>query len=127
MADIKMAVPFDPVSIVLVAVALVRRLVDRRSESGGADRLSLWLLFWADMINLAGFTFIMEAPGSEYLELHPSPFWTWLKTHLLSNSLPHGLETAQLCFWVFFPALLVVLLWGFRKAMATIGTPENLD
>ncbi len=127
MADIKMAVPFYPISIVLVAIVLVRRLVGRHSEAGGNDRAALWLLFWANMINLVGFTFIMEAPGSEYLELHPSPTWTWLKTHLLSNALPAGLETGLLSFWIFFPALLVILLWAFRRAMSTLESTENVD
>ncbi len=126
MADIKMAVPFYPLAVVMVAGVLFLRLFHGGSRPGNPNhRRALWLLFWANLVNLVGFTFVMEAPGSEYLELHPSPAWTWIKTHLRSNASPAGLELAQWCFWIFFPMLVVVLLWAFGTAMSRMGSAEG--
>jgi len=126
MADIKMAVPFYPLAVVLAAAALVLRLFRGGSEAGAPAYLrSLWLLFWASVVNLVGFTFVMEAPSSEYLALHPSPAWTWIKTHLRSNASPAGLELAQWSFWIFFPILVLLLLWAFGSAMARMGVSRG--
>ncbi len=126
MADIKMAVPFYPLAVSLAAGALVLRLFGGGSEPGSRayDR-ALWLLFWANLTNLVGFTFIMEAPSSEYLALHPSPAWTWIKTHLRSNASPAGLELAQWSFWIFFPFLVLLLLWAFGSAMVRMSASRG--
>ena len=126
MADIKMAVPFYPLAVVMVAIVLYLRLFHGAGEPGTpAHRRALGLLFWANLVNLAGFTFVMEAPGTEYLELHPSPVWTWIKTHLRSNVSPAGLELAQWSFWIFFPLLVLLLLLAFRTAMSRMAPPET--
>jgi len=126
MADIKMAVPFYPLAVVMVAAVLLLRLLRGGSRPGSPNhRRALWLLFWANAINLVGFTFVMEAPGPEYLELHPSPAWLWIKTHLRSNAVPAGLELAQWCFWIFFPVLVALLVWAFGSAMAGMGRDEG--
>ena len=57
----------------------------------------------ANACNMVGFTFVMEAPSGEYLEPHPSPFWTYLKTHYAPMP-PHGLELSQTTFYICFPA-----------------------
>ncbi len=126
MADIKMAVPFYPMAVVMVAVALFLRLFRGASRPGNANhRRALWLLFWANLVNLVGFTFVMEAPGSEYLELHPNPTWSWITAHLRSNAAPSGLELAQWCFWIFFPLLAGLLLWAFGTAMSRMGLERS--
>ena len=126
MADVKMAVPFYPLATVLAAAALVLRLLHGGSAPGTrAHGRALWLLFWADLVNLAGFTFVMEAPGHEYLELHPNPVWRWLALHLRSNAVPSGIELAQWSFWIFFPALVAILLWAFASAMSRRNLPGD--
>jgi len=126
MADIKMAVPFYPLAVLLIAAALILRLFKGGNQSGGRSyRSALWLLFSANVVNLVGYTFVMEAPSSEYLGLHPSPVWMWIKTHLRSNVAPAGLELAQWSFWAFFPPLILLLLWAFGSAMSRIGTPAG--
>ena len=66
----------------------------------------------------------MEAPGGEYLAIHPSAFWTFIKTHLRSNAAPHGLEIAQLTFYICFPILIVVFIWGFAKALSHLNKEQ---
>jgi len=114
MADIKIAVPFLPVATVLLAAALVLRLFHGGHVTGSrASLAALWLMGGAALLDIVGYTLVMEAPGSEYLDLHPSVFWVWVKTHLRSNALPRGLEVAQVSFAICFVLLMLVLAWGF--------------
>lgn len=126
MADIKIAVPFVPVATILFAIALVKRLL-----CGGHDitkkegKQALWLMFWANLLNIIGFSIVMEAPSSEYLRLHPSPFWSFVKDYLRSNAVPHGLELAQWTFYICFPVLLLIFIWGFSKAVKLFTQEEK--
>ncbi|NOY22669.1 MAG: hypothetical protein GXO70_04035 [Acidobacteria bacterium] len=118
MADIKIAVPFVPLGTLLFAVALVIRLFyDGHNVESPRFRPALLLMFTAAFIQAIGFSLIMEAPGTEYLGLHPSTFWDFVKTHFRSNALPHGLELAQWTFSLIFPALMLVFAWGFVRAL----------
>ena len=74
------------------------------------------LLFFTVII---GFTFVMEAPADEFLQLHPSAFWAFVKGYLRSNAAPHGLEVAYVTFWICFPLLLLVFVWGLLSARKT--------
>ena len=119
MADIKIALPFVPVATVLFAIALVLRLFRDGHRVGSKNFIpALWFMFAANMINVIGFSLVMEAPSGEYLAIHPSPFWTFVKTHLRSNAAPHGLELAQITFYICFPILIAVFLWGFASAIS---------
>ncbi len=118
LADIKVAVPFVPAAMVLFAVALVLRLFKGGHEIKNPNFFrALWVMFAANLINIIGFTLVMEAPSKAYLINHPSPFWTFIKTHLRSNADPHGLELSQITFYIFFPLLILVLIWGFFLAI----------
>ena len=119
MADIKIAIPFYPIATILFAVALVLRLFRGGHDvASGSCLPALYLVFAANLINIVGFTFVMEAPSGEYLALHPSAFWGWIKTHLRSNADPCGLELSQVTFYACFPVLMAVFVWG---ALAALG------
>lgn len=119
MADIKMAVPFVPLAIVFFAFALVVRLFRGGHEPGTrAHSVAHWLMAAGVTLNVVGYTMVMEAASSEYLALHPSPFWVWVKTHLRSNAAPGGLEIAWLSFWICFPLLIAAFVWGMSMAAA---------
>ena len=125
MADVKMAVPFYPFAVVAAAAALVLRLLHGGSRPGtAAARRARWLLLAASALAVTGYTFVMEGPSEEFLELHPSPFWAWVETHLRSNAVPAGLETAHWTFWVAAPALAAVLVWGAAVAIRRSGEEE---
>ncbi len=125
MADIKVAVPFIPIATVLFALGLLIRLFYNGHKPDDKNfRLSTWLIFIANLVNIIGFSFIMEAPGKEYLEDHPSEFWEFVKAYFRSNSIPHGIELAQITFYIFFPILLFIFTVGFIrfiKNQQTIG------
>lgn len=121
MADIKVAVPFIPLATVLFAAGLLIRLFYNGHKPADKNyRLSTWFIFTANIINIIGFSIIMEAPGKEYLEDHPSEFWEFIKTYLRSNSAPHGLELAQTTFYIFFPILLIIFIVGFTSFMKNL-------
>ncbi len=128
MADIKVAVPFVPIATILFAVALILRLFYGGHRQNNPNfRRALWLMFWANLINVIGFSLIMEAPGREYLSIHPSPFWTFLKSYFRSNSSPYGLETAQTTFYICFPILLGIFIWGFVRSMSFLKSGKEIE
>lgn len=118
MADIKVAVPFQPIATLFYAGALVLRIF-----KGGHDQKSpnafraLCLMLAGTAVNIIGFTFVMEAASGEYLALHPGTGWEYLKAHFRSNADPRGLELAQITFWVCFPLLILLLAWGVQAAL----------
>lgn len=126
LADIKVAVPFQPIATVLFAWALCLRLLRGAHQPGAPSaRLAQGLLMTANAVNIVGFTFVMEAASGEYLATHPSPIWTWIKTHLRSNADPKGLELAQATFLVCFPALILILGWGAWSALKRKQPPSG--
>ena len=121
MADIKIAVPFCPIATILFAVALVLRLFHGGHIVGSPNYLrSLYLMFAANLVNIVGFTFVMEAASQEYLAIHPSAFWDIIKRYLRSNAEPRGLELSQVTFYICFPILLAVFVWGAYSALRQI-------
>ncbi len=123
MADIKVAVPFIPLATVLFAVGLVIRLFYNGHKPKDKNfRFSTWFIFVANLINIIGFSFVMEAPGKEYLNDHPSKFWTFIETYFRSNSLPHGIEIAQISFYIFYPILILIFVIGFSRFIKSSGT-----
>ncbi len=122
MADIKVAVPFIPLATTLFAFALLLRLFfDGHKPNDKNFRLSTWIIFAANLINIVGFSIIMEAPGHEYLDNHPSAFWDFIKEYFRSNSLPHGIELAQISFYIFFPILMIIFVVGFFRFMKNVA------
>lgn len=118
MADIKMAVPFYPIATIFFSVALVLRLFHGGHDPGSQNFLrAIYLMFVANTINIVGFTFVAEAPSGEYLTNHPSAFWEFVKSHLRSNADPAGLALTQITFYVCFPIVIAVILWGFLSAV----------
>lgn len=115
MADIKIAIPFVPIATILFTAALVIRLFHGGHQLSNPNFIrAVWIMLIANVINILGFTFVMEAPAQAYLERHPSSFWTFLKTQLRSNA---NLELSQITFWICFPILMIVFIWGFISAI----------
>ena len=121
MADIKIAIPFVPIAVILFAIALILRLFHSGHNITNPNFIrSVWFMFAANLINIIGFTIVMEAPSKAYLANHPSAFWMFIKTHLRSNADPYGLELSQLTFYICFPILIIVFIWGFKSALSYI-------
>lgn len=126
MADIKVAVPFQPLATLLFAGALCLRLFKGGHDMESPNALrALYLMIVGTTMNILGFTFVMEAASGEYLASHPSATWMWIKNHLRSNADPSGLELAQITFWVCFPILLAIFLWGVMSALKRFRPTES--
>jgi len=109
MADIKIAVPWVPLAMVLLAVALVIRTCHGGRVIGSvAWWMALVLIALACAANWFGFTFVMEAAGEEYLKNNPHSVWPALQ-RMRSDFNP---DLAMLTFQWANPALLLVFLWG---------------
>ena len=118
MSDIKVALPFYPVATILLAVALVLRLFHGGHDVASKNYLrSLYLMLAANLINMVGFTCVMEAPGKEYMERYTCPCWAYIETHLRSNADPHGIDLAQDTFTICLPILLLIGVWGVGSAL----------
>jgi hypothetical protein len=123
MADIKMAVPFCPIATILFAIALVLRLFHGGHNVASKNHLrALYFMFAANLVNIIGFTFVMEATSDEYLENHPEAvaFWDAIKHTFRSNADPTGLDVSQITFYIAFPILLAVTIWGMQSALRQI-------
>ena len=70
MADIKIAVPWVPLGLCLMGAALIVRAFHGGHTPGSrAWWTALGLIALASLLNWFGFTFVMEAPGDEYVHL----------------------------------------------------------
>ncbi len=124
MSDVKMAVPFFPAATVLWAVALVLRLFHGGHEMASKNhRRSLYLMLVGCLVNIVGFTFVMEGASHEYLDSHPidGKFWVFLKTYLRSNDNLDSIIFSQMVFYVCFPILLAVLAWGVWSGLKQLA------
>ena len=128
MSDAKMAIPFFPAATVLFAVALALRLFHGGHQAASKNhRRSLYLMLAGSLVNILGFTLVMEGASPEYLENHPfdAGFWEFLRTYLRSNADPHGILLSQVVFYVCFPILLAVLAWGVRSGLKQLAATQG--
>jgi hypothetical protein len=113
MADIKIAVPWVPLAMVLISIALVIRVFyGGRAVGSNAWWVVLGLVVIAVAANWFGFTFVMEAAGSEYLKGQGGSLWPVLQ-RMRSDFNP---DLAMATFQWANPALVLVFLWAMVTA-----------
>ena len=109
LADIKIGLPWVPLAMVLIAVALViRAFHGGRAVGSTAWWIVLGLMVVACATNWFGFTFVMEAAGEGYLKGHGASVWPTLQ-RMRSDFNP---DLAMATFQWANPALLLVFLWA---------------
>ena len=109
MADIKLGVPWVPLAMVLMAVALVLRVFHGGRIAGSPAWWSvLVILMVACAANWFGFTFVMEAAGDEYVKGRADSVWPMLQ-RMRSDFNP---DLALVTFQWANPALLLVFVWA---------------
>ena len=108
MADIKIGLPWVPLAMVLVAVALgIRIFHGGRAVGSTAWWIVVGLLVAACAANWFGFTFVMEAAGEEYLKGNAASVWPVLQ-RMRSDFNP---ALALTTFYWANPALVLVFIW----------------
>ena len=113
MADIKVAVPWVPLAFLLMGAALIVRAFYGGHRPGcRAWWVALGLIGLGCLLNWFGFTFVMEAPGDEYLHL---PFADALiaLARMRSNENPGLAMTTFLCLG---PLFAVEFVWATLAA-----------
>jgi len=104
MQDIKIAVPFFPFAVLLMAIVLLIKLATDVDNNPRMFRVVTFLLGLAALLNFVGFTLVMEAASPVWMKQLNQPFWASLRA-LRSNLNPH---LSMVSFYITFPALLVV-------------------
>ena len=104
MQDIKIAVPFFPFAVLLMAIVLLIKLATDVDNNPRMFRVVTFLLGLAALLNFVGFTLVMEAASPVWMKELNQPFWASLRA-LRSNLNPH---LSMVSFYITFPALLVV-------------------
>ena len=116
MGDIKLAVPFLPFGTVILGMALLVKMGWNIAASRKANAVFTGLLFAAVLLEYFGFTFVMEAAPTEWVN-QVAPFWGNLRL-LRSNLNPH---LAMVTFWVSFPLIIILFVsmlavWFLKQA-----------
>jgi len=118
LADIKIGLPWVPLGLWLIAVALVVRVFyGGRNAGTTAWWLVLGLVALACLANWFGFTFVMEAAGEEYVKGRPDSLWPALQRMRSDFNHDLALTTFQ---WA-NPALVAVFLWALVVAVVRSG------
>lgn len=113
LADIKVALPWVPLALFLMGVALIIRAFYGGHVPGStAWWTALGVIFVACVLNWFGFTFVMEAPGHEYANL---PFAdTLMSLRNMRSNVNFGLTmTTFLCM---VPLFGLLFIWGLLAA-----------
>ena len=109
MCDIKIALPWVPLAMVLTTAALVVRVWHGGRHPGSS---AWWIVFallaTACAANWFGFTFVMEAAGEEYLKPNEPSVWLLLQ-RMRSDFNP---SLAMITFLWANPAIVLILAWG---------------
>jgi hypothetical protein len=126
-ADIKLALPWFPLAMILLGVAAALRLHHGgRTVGTRAWWVACGLVTTACLLNWFGYTFVMEAAGHEWLDLHPSATWEALRT-MRSNLNP---ELTMSTFLWAGPLMLIAFLWvalGGLVSTLRVGAPRPAE
>ena len=116
MADVKLPLPFFPLGVVLLGIALIYKTRGDLTQNQKAQILFSLFLILSLVAQYLGFVFVMEAAPAEWVERGiASDFWLSLR-HLRSNLNP---ELTMWSFAISFPLLMlivVLMIWQSLRA-----------
>lgn len=116
MADVKLPLPFFPLGVVLLGIALIYKTRGDLTQNTKAQNLFSLFLILALATQYLGFIFVMEAAPADWVKAGiASDFWLSLR-NLRSNLNP---ELTMWSFAISFPLLMliiVLMIWQSLKA-----------
>lgn len=115
MADIKIGLPFVPLGMLLLIVALIIKVFKNTEDVNKLSIISNYIVASGAFLNLFGYVFVMEAPGDEYTA-SKQQFWMMMKSWR-SNLNP---EFATIIFYITFTlliALSIITVIAFAKKL----------
>ncbi len=111
-ADVKFPMPFFPLGVIFLGIALIFKMNGKSSEAGLSHKLFFVFLIFSVVVQYFGFVFVAEAAPVGWVEKgYAGDFWLALR-NLRSNENP-GLS--MISFSVSFPFLIVILIVLFLK------------
>jgi hypothetical protein len=106
-ADIKFPLPFFPIGVILLGIALIYKLKGELDINSKHKKIFNIFLLLAGIVQYLGFVFVMEAASKDWVASGVAgTFWLSLR-NLRSNLNP---SLAMWTFYISFPVLLVILL-----------------
>ena len=113
MADIKVGLPFVPMGMVVLVIALIIKVFRNTEDLNKLSRVNNYIITFAAFLNYLGYLLVMEAPGNEYAAAQ-QPFWQIMKS--MRSNLNPWLST--IVFYITFGLLIITLataLYFFSK------------
>ncbi len=113
MADIKVGLPFVPMGMVVLVIALIIKVFRNTEDFNKLSRVNNYIITFGAFLNYLGYLLVMEAPGNEYAAAQ-QPFWQLMKS--MRSNLNPWLST--IVFYITFGLLIITLataLYFFSK------------
>jgi hypothetical protein len=126
LADIKVALPWVPLALLLMGIALIiRAFYGGHAPGSTAWWTALGIIVVACVLNWFGFTFVMEAPGHEYVNLPLAATLTSLR-NMRSNVNFSLTMTTFLCMAPLYGLLFIwALVAAARHTMRVVKQTGN--
>ena len=124
MADIKVGLPFVPIGMVVLVVALIIKVFRNTEDFNKLSRVNNYIITFGAFLNFLGYLLVMEAPGDEYAAAQ-QPFWMLMKS--MRSNLNPWLSTVV--FYITFGLLMItfaVALYYFSRQFK-IKEKENVQ
>lgn len=117
MADIKVGLPFVPIGMDVLVIALVIKVFRNTEDYNKLSKANNYVIAFGAFLNFLGYLLVMEAPGDEYTASQ-QPFWQLMKS-LRSNVNPW---LSTIVFYITFGLLIItfaVALYYFSQQFKT--------
>ncbi|MCL5029078.1 MAG: hypothetical protein M1480_08680 [Bacteroidetes bacterium] len=124
MEDIKVGLPFVPIGMVVLVVALIIKVFRNTEDFNKLSRVNNYIITFGAFLNFLGYLLVMEAPGDEYAAAQ-QPFWMLMKS--MRSNLNPWLSTVV--FYITFGLLMItfaVALYYFTRQFK-IKEKENVQ
>lgn len=114
MADIKVGLPFVPLGMVVLVIALIIKVFRNTEDFNKLSLINNYIIAFGAFLNALGYILVMEAPGDEYAAAK-QPFWQ-LMTSMRSNANPWlSTVTFYLTFGLLIATFIVALYFFSRQ------------
>lgn len=117
MADIKVGLPFVPIGMVVLVIALIIKVFRNTEDYNKLSKVNNYVIAFGAFLNFLGYLLVMEAPGDEYAAAQ-QPFWQLMKS-MRSNVNPW---LSTIVFYIAFGLLIItfaVALYYFSQQFKT--------
>ena len=120
MADIKVGLPFVPMGMIILIIALIIKVFRNTEDFNKFAKINNYLIASGAFLNMLGYILVMESPGEEY-EAAKQPIWIFLDS-LKSNHNPWLATVVFYMTFILLTGIFIVTIYLFAKHY---GKKEN--